>query len=65
MAWLAVDKDGSEVIFNSKPKRKGCYWENTEWGEGDDYNEVVFLTKGTINKLIGHTLTWDDKPVEI
>ena len=65
MGWVAVDKDGQEVKLIKKPIRsnKG-YWfvKIGVWGEehyGDD------LDSGTIEKLIGIKLTWEDEPVEL
>jgi hypothetical protein len=59
MAWLAVDKDGNEWIFENIP-------EKTDWCwccyRGHSY---VKLSKGSIKKLTGKTLTWDDEPIEI
>ncbi len=61
MAWLAKDKDGTEVIFDEEPCRCADEWvsANEMWG-----NEVT-LPSGSIAKLIGRELTWEDKPVEI
>lgn len=28
MAWLAIDKDGTEVIHAQKPVRREEYWDN-------------------------------------
>ncbi len=58
MAYVAVDVDGSEYIYRYKPKR-----EYDEWAYGGD--SFIKLPQGTIKKLIGHTLTWDDEPVEL
>lgn len=55
MTYVAVNEDGQEYIYGDVPYRKdgwACY-------------EVVALPKGTIKKLIGRELTWDDEPVEI
>lgn len=65
MAWLCVDEDGDEMIFDNKPKRDasptcGGYWSRNE--ENDYCN--VDLPKGTIKKLIGKELTWEDEPYE-
>jgi hypothetical protein len=65
MAWLCVDEDGDEMIFDNKPKRDnsptcGGYWSRNE--ERDFCN--VDLPKGTIKKLIGKNLTWEDEPYE-
>ena len=63
-AWLAVDYDGFEYIFASKPIRcKGSKcWQV-------DYDrmpfDVVCLPKGSIKKLIGRELSFSDKPVEL
>ena len=63
-AWLAVDYDGFEYIFASKPIRcKGSKcWQV-------DYDRMLFdvvcLPKGYIKKLIGKGLSWEDEPVEL
>lgn len=61
MAWLCVDKDGTEVVFNKKPVRDTGYWKFSTY----DYNHYVCLPKGSIKKLIGRELTWNDEPVEL
>lgn len=62
MVWLAVNQDSTERIFSDcyKPIR-GYYTEHLgEWvGLG------VIVPKGTIKKLIGRELTWEDEPVEL
>ena len=57
MAWLAVEKNGDEYVFDYKPYRENNYW----------FCEIcgVELPQGTIKKIIGRNLTWDDDPVEI
>jgi hypothetical protein len=67
MAYLAVDKDGTEIIYNIKPVRGTnkvkC---NTEmWALSSIDAHYILLPKGSIKKLIGKDLTWDDEPVEI
>ncbi len=58
MAWLAVDKNKNEWIYEYEPIRfKDSYYPD----EGD----CVQLPKGSIKKLIGKTLTYRNKPVEI
>lgn len=89
MAWLVVDKDGSEKIFNCKPNKgqnqpdidksiaekelDDDVWYSTCFGvdkdgfllfDADlDCTAGVDLPKGTIEKLIGSKLTWEDEPV--
>ena len=57
MAWLSVDKDGAEFFSILKPDR-GI----VEWVTVSNYVE---LPRGSIAKLIGRKLTWDDEPVEL
>lgn len=88
MTFFAVDKDGTENIFNVKPfrgntqKDKNYVWgtyvgENYEkWypkhdGRNEDTGDAYYqghsieLPKGTISKLIGRELNWNDEPVEL
>ena len=60
MAWLAVDLDKKECIFSEKPYR--MY--DTTWVIIED-SYFVDLPFGTIEKLIGKKMTWEDEPVEI
>lgn len=60
MAWVAVDKDGNEIIWDSEPVRKENYWDIV-----DSFDNAVELPKGSIKKLIGRDLTWEDDPVEL
>lgn len=73
MAWICVGYGGEELIFNNKPHRsiyKNVFQidENDvfthEWTD-DKYPGCINLPKGTIKKLIGRELTWEDEPVEI
>lgn len=61
MAYLCVDKRG-EFIADEYPE-KGFY----EWkGWRDVYGEsctLIPIPKGTIKKLIGKEMTWEDEPI--
>ena len=65
MAWVAVDKDGTECVYSGVPSRNNRigYWETYT----QDVVELSYiqLPQGTIKKLIGRELTWDDEPVEL
>lgn len=64
MAWVATDKDGSEFVFNNRPLRResmGEWWPDIENMDKD----IVLLPGGTIEKLIGRQLSWEDEPVEL
>lgn len=80
MVEVAVNKNGSEVIgeylFRAK---RNSYYELTDASKDDGefwmslYNDpddgwkniAITLPKGTIKKLIGRDLTWEDNPVEL
>lgn len=61
MAWVAVDKDGSEYIFHNKPERLSVNWQDLMYGIYID----IRLPKGSIKKLIGRDLDWNNEPVEL
>ena len=77
MAWAAVNKDGVEFIHQEKPTRGENYWEPAiigqelsfdDWGEqdyDDIYGDYVRLPHGSIKKLIGRELSWENEPVEL
>lgn len=62
MAWLAVDKDGTENIYDIEPIRDLCV---DRWEIATEHSWWIGLPKGTIEKIIGRTLTWQDVPVKI
>ena len=62
MAWVAVFKQGQEFISKSKPIRvtdeDNCHgWKDT--------SVEISLCSGSIKKLIGRELSWNDEPVEL
>lgn len=61
--YLAVDDDSSEWIYENPPIRgedcNGKCWIN----DGED-DPLIRLPKGTIKKLIGKELTWNDEPYD-
>lgn len=64
MAWLAVDKDGTECICGSEPYRD---YVDFMWCVENDFGSqgIISLPIGSIKKLIGRELTWEDEPVEL
>lgn len=70
MAWLAVNKNGQEVITEHEPERKNMRhpyikgWmtsdDPTNWHHEDGW---TWIPSGSIEKLIGKNLTWEDEPV--
>lgn len=65
MAYVAVNKDNNEVIFATYPKRFENHWVDDFFEHEFDTNDVIFLPKGSIKKLIGRELTWEDDCVEL
>jgi hypothetical protein len=61
MAWVAVNKDGSEYIFHDKPERLSVNWQDLMYGLYTD----IRIPRGSIKKLIGRDLDWNDEPVEL
>jgi predicted aminopeptidase len=59
MAYLFIDKKGKEVIVSELVKRNDGYFFDPSRAE------MIKLPTGTIEKLIGHKLTWEDEPVEL
>lgn len=72
MAWVVCDIRGKAFIFNNKPHRACIYTSNDEqfkywegYRDGPFIDPAVSLPKGTIEKLIGRKLTWNDEPVKL
>ena len=61
MAWVAVNKYNREYIYEEEPKR--CYY--GVWSQASLLDNAVELPQGSIKKLIGRELTWNDEPVEL
>lgn len=69
MAWLAVDKIGRETIHDNKPEFDSFEWcdiiELYAEGECINHYATIDLPKGTIKKMIGRDLTFEESPIEI
>lgn len=73
MAWVAINRDNTEYIFQHKPKCSEGYWSDEVFesfdGQGGKpifhHATDIELPKGSIKKLIGRDLAWEDEPVEL
>ncbi len=70
MAWVAVDKNGGEYVSEDRPKRIAEFgvWDNSVrigCYEEHYYDEKVLLPQGSIFKLIGRELSWEDDAVKL
>lgn len=57
MAYVAVDEDKAEYVYDREPRKLDYTWR----GAG----EFCELPRGSIEKLIGRKLTWEDEPAEL
>ena len=60
MAWIAVDKDGDEYIYTNKPIRV-----NEAIWDVPISKDIILLPHGSIKKLIGRELSFNDEPFEL
>jgi hypothetical protein len=60
MAWVAVDKNSREWVYHFEPIRD----DESKMFVGKEH-EPIRLPIGSIEKLIGKKLTWNDEPVEL
>lgn len=60
MAYVAVNKDGTEYIYPEKPFRLTESWTGIRMNV-----TAIALPKGNIEKLIGKSLTWEDKSIKL
>lgn len=66
MAWVATDKNGEEYLYEEKPCRGyNCIWKATFREDKDRNTDFIELPKGSIKKLIGRDLSWNDEPVKL
>ena len=65
MAWVAVNRYGDECIYEAMPKRFYGVWAPTFCEYENRVYDYVEIPKGSIKKLIGIELSWNDEPVEL
>ena len=58
MSWVAVNKKGLEYVYMFKP------WRNKHHGSWDGCG-CIEIPQGSIKKLAGKALSWEDEPVEL
>lgn len=62
MAYLAVNKNGNEVLFKHKPYFD---YELEEWRDEKTHQFGVFLPKCSILAMTGQKITFEDEPIKI
>jgi hypothetical protein len=63
MAYLCVDRE-SEYIADNKPTRNFFEWTGWTNTDGETCN-IISVPKGTIKKLIGREISWEDEPIHL
>lgn len=69
--FLAVNKNGDEIILDNTPARQGEIWtderstHDEEYFPIEDHNSAIVLPKGTIRRLTGRDLKWEDDPISL
>lgn len=63
MAWVCVDLEGNEFISSIKPEKN--YGSIAISVNKFPFRELIHIQKGSIKKLIGIELSWNDEPVEL
>lgn len=67
MVYLAVNKNGTEIISQELPHRNFLlknWYSCRRSADGRDYPSHIILPKGTIKKLTGKDMTWKDKYIK-
>lgn len=59
--WVAKDRDGREFVFDEQPYRSR---QSGSWLMNQD-GMAIELPEGSIQKLIGISVTWDSDCVEL
>lgn len=63
MAYLCVDEDTSEILSTDEPIREYDEFSGYHWTCSK--GECIVLPNGSIETLIGKSLTFKDEPVKI
>lgn len=66
-SYVAVDKNGQECIYEGYPERDNTLgaWFPSASPYAEDDPCYIELPEGSIEKLIGRKLTWEDDAVEL
>lgn len=64
MAYLCVDRSG-EYIADNIPERNFYEWNGWDTDTDGESCTLISVPNGTIKKLIGRELTWEDEPIDL
>ena len=63
-AYLAVEPNGNELIFSEPPRRIDEY-STCGWFCSNNSTQCVNVPRGTIKKITGKSITWEDEPIKL
>lgn len=67
--FLCVDKKGRETIHDGKPDFDGCEWsayvEECHESQRFEICKTIPLPEGTICKILGKEITFNESPVKL
>ena len=63
-AYLAVEPNGNELIFSELPCRIDEY-STCSWFSNSDSSQCGSVPRGTIKKITGKFITWEDEPIKL
>ena len=63
-AYLAVESNGNELIFSEPPCRIDEH-STCGWFCSSNSSQCVSVPRGTIKKITGKTITWEDEPIKL
>ena len=63
-AYLAVEPNGNELIFSETPCRIDEH-STCGWFCSSNSSQCVSVPRGTIKKITGKTITWEDEPIKL
>ena len=63
-AYLAVEPNGNELIFSEPPRRFDEH-STCGWFCSSNSSQCVPVPQGTIKKITGKSITWEDEPIKL
>ena len=63
-AYLAVEPNGNELIFSEMPCRIDEH-STCGWFCSSNSTQCVNVPRGTIKKITGKSITWEDEPIKL
>ena len=63
-AYLVVEPNGDELIFSELPHRINAY-STCGWFSNNIDTQCVYIPHGTIKKITGKSITWEDEPIKL